>query len=91
MDTVLIKENSRRQISSIVDTMSKEEMAWTIKYITDKMLVLSTNVSPSEEVRPSWWNRPLLASTRALFPKERVELGDDYQELLTDILEEKYL
>ena len=48
------------------------------------------NSALDTEKRPSWWNRPLTEATKSLMPKERHDLGDDYKEELTDILEEKY-
>ena len=92
MMTTVQHGNRRQQITDIASTMSREDMAWAIKFLTNRMMA-SSNISPTIDTdkRPSWWNRPLTEATKSLMPKERHDLGDDYKEELTDILEEKYL
>lgn len=91
MRTATSPSYKKNEITSIIDTMTKEEMAWTIKLLTDRILVFSNNAVPEQTVRPTWWNRPLSEATKRLMPKKRADLGDDYKEQLADILEEKYL
>lgn len=91
MRTSISHTFNKQQIANIVDTMTREEMAWTIKLLTDKMLLVSTPaVGDATPSRPSWWNRSLTAATQAMMPKERVDLGGDYKEQLSEILEDKY-
>lgn len=86
------QENRRQQITDIASTMSREDMAWAIKFLTNCMMASKVSASSVEnEKRPSWWNRPITEATKSLMPKVRQDLGDNYKEELTDILEDKYL
>ena len=49
-----------------------------------------SNPAVDNEKHPSWWNMPITEATKSLMPKVRQDLGDDYKEELTDILEKRF-
>ena len=85
------QENRRQLITDIASSMSREAIAWAFKFLTNCMMASNvSNPAVDNEKHPSWWNMPITEATKSLMPKVRQDLGDDYKEELTDILEKRF-
>lgn len=76
---------SRSRMAELLSTLDADETRWAIAFLTDR----AKRGDRPAEANPIWWDKPIAPETLALLPGKRVDLGDDYKELVHQALLEK--
>jgi len=82
--------NSRLDLARLYHSLSREDVLWSVKYLTD-YLYSSKPIVQTTQPMPSWWNRKLSPQTQAMRIVPACEITDDYKAELESILVEKYI
>lgn len=88
MDTYTL---SKGYLSTLLASLSVEEKAWAIKFLTDHLAVHSSKkVHKRRSYSEAWRNYTISPEVMAMTISRRKDLSDDYRQGLTELLEEKY-